>query len=442
MSKKIKIPIIRYLSYLLVVSLLFTGVTFSRYSMTTSGESTAHLARFQSSYEVDDISSTSIPNVNYWLNNGSVASTARTMRYTIKNSKNGIVSAVDVQGTLRIYLPAEMADHLALQLADQDAQSGTTRVCTPEIVLGELIYDENGNYRTYDNQTVDTSSFEDYYDNKTEGGHGQSVADEAMLVNGTLSTGSASRTLTAQSEGASGLTLSVSAQNKQTHYSLGFQRGKDENDYAPQLFLELQKAVDFYTVDITLPSMYLTAGQEQTRTYVLYFTLTERIGSEGLSGSWTDADNAMITTPPSGNGAYTYEGAEVLGYSFDQPAAYAGEETQTTVRVQCLYDGAGAYDVSLYHVAPISENSTASFVHPITFGGQSVLEGYDYGTALVFGTDTGTCSNTTGARDIDISALVGDPFAGDMHAYELLSKSYEVKFTALFAQASQSGGDV
>ena len=87
MSKKIKIPIIRYLSYLLVVSLLFTGVTFSRYSMTTSGESTAHLARFQSSYEVDDISSTSIPNVNYWLNNGSVASTARTMRYTIKNSK-------------------------------------------------------------------------------------------------------------------------------------------------------------------------------------------------------------------------------------------------------------------------------------------------------------------------------------------------------------------
>ena len=124
------------------------------------------------------------------------------MRYTIKNSKNGIVSAVDVQGTLRIYLPAEMADHLALQLADQDAQSGTTRVCTPEIVLGELIYDENGNYRTYDNQTVDTSSFEDYYDNKTEGGHGQSVADEAMLVNGTLSTGSASRTLTAQSEGA------------------------------------------------------------------------------------------------------------------------------------------------------------------------------------------------------------------------------------------------
>ena len=77
MSEKKKIPIIRYLSYLLVVSLLFTGVTFSRYSMTTSGDSSAPLSRFHCSYEVDEISATSIPNVDYWLKNDSAASTAR-----------------------------------------------------------------------------------------------------------------------------------------------------------------------------------------------------------------------------------------------------------------------------------------------------------------------------------------------------------------------------
>ena len=437
---KKKLPLIKYMACLLAVSVLFTGVTFSRYSMSMSGDMSLPLSRFHCTYAVEDISATSIPNVDYWLDNNSAASTARTLRYTISNSKDGVISDVDVQGRLRMYLPAEMASHLAFQIGRMDTQAGTMISFTPEIVFEELIFakntDEAANgavdrnaYLKHDGAVINTSEFKDYYDDGVQG-----ATDEDLVVNGTLDPNAESRAITATNVGGSGLSFTVSASVKQTEYSLGFHRGKDENDYAPQLYLDMRKETEFYAFDITLPSMTLTGGIAESRTYVLYLTLTERISVDDFRASWTQENSAMVTDPPAAGEEYFYNGARVLGYHFDESAKYDGTDDETTVRVQCLYDNDGGFDVTLHHVAPISEDSTANYVHPITPAEGSIA--FDAASGTFTNTlTTGVCSNN--GSPIYLGDINADPFlGGTLNAYSALSKSYETEFSALFVQAS------
>lgn len=451
MSEKKKIPIIRYLSYLLVVSLLFTGVTFSRYSMTTSGDSSAPLSRFHCSYEVDEISATSIPNVDYWLKNNSAASTARTLRYTVSNFKDDVTSDVAVKAHLRVYLPAEMARHLALQIGTMNIAEGTVTSYTPEIVLDELIAKREAD--TANAETViDTSSFKNYYDS---GVH--NAADEELTVSGSLESASP-RTISAVNRGGSGLSFTVTASTKEAQYSLGFQRGKNENDYAPQLFLDLVREMEFYTIDLYLPSMEFPAGQPLTKMYIVYLTLTEHLEGLDFDAYWSGADAVLATTdadgnvrvennsvlinsPPAAAGeAYYYNGAKVLGYHFDQTTQFEAQATaegespkSTTVRIQCLYNDEGGYKIKLFHVAPISEDSTENYVHPIEPDGQSSIK-FENGT-FSGNFKTGTCDQHV---DIDLKNITAHPFSGELNAYQVLSKSYEVNFKALFVQASES----
>ena len=451
MSEKKKIPIIRYLSYLLVVSLLFTGVTFSRYSMTTSGDSSAPLSRFHCSYEVDEISATSIPNVDYWLKNNSAASTARTLRYTVSNFKDDVTSDVAVRAHLRVYLPAEMARHLALQIGTMNIAEGTVTSYTPEIVLDELIAKREAD--TANAETViDTSSFINYYDS---GVH--NAADEELTVSGSLESASP-RTISAVNQGGSGLSFTITASTKEAQYSLGFQRGKNENDYAPQLFLDLVRKTEFYTIDLYLPSMEFPAGQPLTKMYIVYLTLTERLEGLDFDAYWSGADAVLATTdadgkvpvkdnsvlinsPPAAGEEYYYNGARVLGYHFDQTTQFDAQAMaegdtpkSTTVRIQCLYDDeGGGYDIKLFHVAPITEDSTENYVHPIEPDGQSSIK-FENGT-FSGNFKTGTCDQN---QKIDLTNIVAHPFTEGLNAYQVLSKSYEVNFKALFVQASES----
>lgn len=459
MSEKKKIPIIRYLSYLLVVSLLFTGVTFSRYSMTTSGDSSAPLSRFHCSYEVDEISATSIPNVNYWLNNKSAASTARTLRYTVSNFKDDVTSDVAVKAHLRVYLPAEMARHLALQIGTMNIAEGTVTSYTPEIVLDELIAKREAD--TANAETViDTSSFKNYYDS---GVH--NAADEELTVSGSLAESASPRTISAVNQGGSGLSFTITASTKEAQYSLGFQRGKNENDYAPQLFLDLVREMEFYTIDLYLPSMEFPAGQPLTKMYIVYLTLTKRVDSADFKAHWSGGqdvkavlattdeagkvpvkDNSvLINSPPAAAGeAYYYNGAKVLGYHFDQTTQFAAQATaegespkSTTVRIQCLYDGDGGYknNIKLFHVAPITEDSTENYVHPIESDGESAIVFDKTSNTFSGNFSTGTCDQN---QKIDLTNIVAHPFTEGLKAYQVLSKSYEVNFKALFVQASES----
>ena len=455
MSEKKKIPIIRYLSYLLVVSLLFTGVTFSRYSMTTSGDSSAPLSRFHCSYEVDEISATSIPNVDYWLKNNSAASTARTLRYTVSNFKDDVTSDVAVKAHLRVYLPAEMARHLALQIGTMNIAEGTVTSYTPEIVLDELIAKREAD--TANAETViDTSSFKNYYDS---GVH--NAADEELSVSGSLESASP-RTISAVNRGGSGLSFTITASTKEAQYSLGFQRGKNENDYAPQLFLDLVRETEFYTIDLYLPSMEFPAGQPLTKMYIVYLTLTKRVEGSDFDAHWSggegvdavrattdaagnvpvDKNSVLISSPPAAGEAYYYNGARVLGYHFDQTTQFAAEAMaegdtpkSTMVRIQCLYDNDGGYKIKLFHVAPITEDSTENYVHPITPAQGSAIVFNKENNTFSGNFSTGTCNQYI---DIDLKNITAHPFTGGLNAYQVLSKSYEVNFKALFVQASES----
>ena len=458
MSEKKKIPIIRYLSYLLVVSLLFTGVTFSRYSMTTSGDSSAPLSRFHCSYEVDEISATSIPNVNYWLKNNSAASTARTLRYSISNFKGDVTSDVAVKAHLRVYLPAEMARHLALQIGTMNIAEGTVTSYTPEIVLDELIAErEEDAAQGIAQTTLNTNIFANYYDS---GVH--NAADEELSVSGSLAESASPRTISAVNQGGSGLSFTITASTKEAQYSLGFQRGKNENDYAPQLFLDLVRKTEFYTIDLYLPSMEFPAGQPLTKMYIVYLTLTERLEGSDFDAHWSgvegvkavlatdeagkvpvDDNSVLIDFPPEADETYYYNGAKVLGYHFDQTTQFAAQATaegespkSTTVRIQCLYDDeGGGYDIKLFHVAPITEDSTENYVHPIESDGESAIVFDKKNNTFSGNFSTGTCDQN---QKIDLTNIVAHPFTEGLNAYQVLSKSYEVNFKALFVQASES----
>ena len=129
-----KIPIVKYLCYILAVSVLFTGVTLSRYTSGTSGDISSTLGRFVCSYEIENISALSMANGDYWLSSGNsqnAQTTYRTLRYTVSNYVAGAdgaperISDVDLQPSLRVRIPGEFADNLVFQFAEVNGSTYT-----------------------------------------------------------------------------------------------------------------------------------------------------------------------------------------------------------------------------------------------------------------------------------------------------------------------------
>lgn len=497
-SKIKKYPILTYLLYLLLVGILFTGVTFSRYTMSTSGGASVPLARFSCTYEVDDISSQNFPNIAYWLTSGAAASTSRSIRFTMRNYDAQAVSEVDVDGYVTFRLPAEMADNLALQLAYVDEAGGTyNNVFTHEIVISQLVYSDPKT-KTYENYgtngTFDTSNFSPYYnagvdkdDGEGEQGKAAGLIDETLAVTGSLQPVKgdkyAVRTITVSSPDGSKnepLYMEISAQVTNTSYAIGFQRGESENDYSAQLYLDLEEDIDYYTIRMRMPQrMHFKADKGQHKQFVMFISLTDMINDSDFEYRWQTTENNttvngeiattgtgekvtnnsdLINRPPKKDEAYYLEnGAKIVGWHFNQ------DVEEHTVRVTCAYDYDGGYDLTLQHIAPISVDSSSSFVHDMTFAGadgQSSVSSVSFDVKEGVPSDkkgsgqnfrkifkTGKCSNNV---SIDLSHLVISPLldkfvsedateAGtDVYfMYKVLSKSYDVSFRGLFVQASQ-----
>ena len=356
---------------MLLVSILFTGVTFSRYTMSTTGDVALSLARFSCRYELNTISSQSFPNTNYWLSNktpgngqeggetgegdatATATSTARSMRFDMANfdTENGktIVSQVDVRGYIKFTLPALLADHITLQLAYVDPEaSGSAEADTytynPEIVLGELIYEKEKDesagttipdsagtsiptltdtYEVYNNETLDTSTFTPYY-----GIEGRE-AEGNYMVSGTLKKDAATRRISLNEIDDNGVTeavpyMTITAESRTAKYAVGFQRGNSNDKFRSQLYLDLEKTMDYYTIVINDPNMVFKAttnddGQivGQEKTFVLFMALASSISDyshDMWQGTHVDEDNdgiydgicnscgaEMIITTPCGN---------------------------------------------------------------------------------------------------------------------------------------------
>ena len=469
-----KYPVFTYAFYLILVGILVTGVTFSRYSITQSGDVSTGVAAFDCSYTIEDFSSLNFNNSDYWLsagNDGSggmlAAGTAHTVRVTMKNSNNGKTSDTDVQAHLRVYMSSQLADNLAIQISTEQ-KAGTPSTYTPQIPLGELSCDDNGAYKTYNTQTIITSTDFKDYDAVGNDEAGKNEWDEQLTVSGTLENNGTLVVSGQESE----LGMTVTAQTRTVDYSVGFSRGVSSTP----VYLDLQREETYYTFDITLPSMLYAGGTENESTHVVYFTLTDGIDNAAYwyntvpqkdgDGGWyineatqdkqnvvpvydenglVEDMNELITNPS--QGYYFDDGKDkvkITGYHFEQEATYTddnGAQISTTVRVKCEYAEGGKYNVSLYHVAPLSETSAAHYVHPITWSGNVVLmEGVGYSAdSMPFESiPTGTCINSAGGMEIDISKITIDPIDADAPITVAVNRSYYFDITALFVQASET----
>ena len=492
-----KYPVFTYAFYLILVGILVTGVTFSRYSITQSGDVSTGVAAFDCSYTIEDFSSLNFNNSDYWLtagNDGSggmiAAGTAHTVRVTMKNSNNGKTSDTDVQAHLRVYMSSQLADNLAIQISTENT-AGTQNTYTPQIPLGELFYGttggtndngtpvlydkykDYGNDDTVDTAKVDTADFHNYGDRSE-------AEDEQLTVLGTLAdNGTLVVSGTPFDKGGSGLKMTVTAQQRTVNYAVGFSRGVSSTP----VYLDLRRDETYYTFDITLPSMLYKGGTENGSTHVVYFTLTDEIDNTAYwynTEPQQDAKGWYITTDedtetkqyvvpvyyandqlvedmdtliklPLQDYYYFKDGEDkvtITGYHFEQEATatYTDEnknevQISTTVRVKCEYAEGDNYNVSLYHVAPLSETSAAHYVHPIKWSGDVVLmEDVEYSKGYMpfKNISTGTCINSAGGMKIDISQITIDPIDEAAPITVAVNRSYYFDITALFVQASET----
>lgn len=443
------------------------------------------------------MSSNTFSNADYWLrpDDGSAPTplnTARTVRYTLSNSREGIVSEVDLQAAIRLYAPAEFIDSLAVQLAYLD---GTTPVpVTPQYVLSDLIYDGTA-YRDWDTSGSFYTGNSEPYEDLDYGERTLTMSGGITDTDGKLS-GSVSGVYTDNVNHANdgvvndiNTTITISASTTTARYSVGFQRNERmasqvmEGEYvmgenAPMLYLDLQKDVPYYTVDISTPEMFFEAGNDTSRVFVLYVTVVKQIKSEDLSLYWGDVEkysadywSSLLQAPAAGtdndtgnntgnNNEKSYNGALVTGYHFEREADVYDENGSvvghTTVRINKIYDyDNGGYTLEFEHVAPLSEGSdSATIAHPINEFYTDTKDDPENNPPVSIATIKtmddvqnlyGKCSNDGKSGYMSLNGFTDDPFVenyGETAAFYMLSQSlskgYSTKLNALFVQASES----
>ena len=277
------------------------------------------------------------------------------------------------------------------------------------------------NYNTY-SRTIETSGFRDYA--------AAACTDATLIMSGGLDTDGG--TVTAKWDVADNTTntLTITASKTMQTYSVGFRRVKgagdnlDENAIMPQLFLDLEKEMTFYTVELDIPSvMQFTGGTRQDHTFDLYLALTDNIqGSQGsdLNVDWkSDTHDSLLT-----NGG-TFNGAKVTGYHFDYDAAIYKKDKDgkweqngtTQIRVQKTFSAGenGGDLLTFHHVAPISE-TTVSYVHPIedfyTLGNNTFTKDDAPANIAAAQSCFGLCSQFQATRDQGVDPEYYISFAG------------------------------
>lgn len=384
----------RYISLLLIVAVLFSGVTFARYASMSEGSLTTGIARFDPSFTVDGVNSFTFGNSNYWQNYNEQwleqgKGSARTVRISLHN--DGEVDAMPA--VIHMEGPAEFWENVALQMTKANADGSAGDPYTTQLVIADLLRErgggdtENGEthnftYGAYiDWDSAETKTFStSTSDNFDQRGSGEEVL---AMSGGIVKTG----TVTASCEK---YTLRITASTKKEEYSVGFQR-RDEsaNEALPALYLDCRKEVLYYSVDLILPDDATqnpfvvepnnTDGTDDTsKGLVLFFTWTNSVsggdfnlgierGEDTASGgttesqteedgfTWTDLRDFTSGTP------LQFNGATVVGYHFNHLGVPCTQVVNnqtisgtTTVRINKRFNEDP--DVTYSHVATLKED--------------------------------------------------------------------------------------
>ena len=389
----------RYISLLLIVAVLFSGVTFARYASMSEGSLTTGIARFDPSFTVDGVNSFTFGNSNYWQNYNEQwleqgKGSARTVRISLHN--DGEIDAMPA--VIHMEGPAEFWENVALQMTKANADGSAGDPYTTQLVIADLLRErgggntENGethnytyngyiNWETAANKTFKTCS-SDSFDQRGE-------SEESLQMSGRIKTtdteGKDTFEGTVTAEGDN-YTLLITASMMEVEYSVGFQR-RDEtaNAALPALYLDCKKSVRYYSVDILLPDdatqNQFVVAPEKTDEFILFFTWTNSVsgedfdfgierGGDTASGGTTESqtENAGFTwtglsaladgqVPAE---APTFNGATVIGYHYNHLGVSCTQVVNnqtisgtTTVRINKRFNEDP--DVTYSHVATLKE---------------------------------------------------------------------------------------
>ena len=498
-------PLMRYLSLLLVVALLFSGVTFARYALERRGSIDTGVALFDASYTVEGVNSLTFGNQSYWMNYSGQwyeqgEGSARTVRIGMQNKSDVNVRA----NVLHMEGPAEFWENIALQLvatADNSVAAGDP--LTPQIVLADLLREVTGAYDA-NNQWVGIQNFEDdkeyhqytyanayiHWTNKsteneaTEGEFSTSFSDEFGAVEGigdadltmrggidatfdadgnVISVSESSVTASWETAEEDTWSMTITASMKMVQYSVGFARKQDQQTL-PVFYLDCEKSVPYYSIDITLPDTeyFNMAAGNGTTSVLAFLTWTNSSGSDDLStpvyqGEWStiapagDSQGGTQDGTQDGTQGGTFNEAQVTGYHFnytDVPAQRNKEAITTTVRMNYSYANGGI--TSWEHVASISSGDGVYAHDIVDSNGNIVILGTvpadsEEKMVVIANDSTYQCSGenpvTIAASDLEQCSSSYNPSEFEMVQGGSFSyateKGYEVRFSVSFVQASE-----
>ena len=395
-------PLVRYLGLLLAVALLFTGVTFARYATNSGIAASVGIAAFDVDYTIEGINSTTFGNMDYWQSSGGTwlaqgAGSARTVRIQYK-TKGGVA----VQPTLRPSDPAAFWENIALQLALGDDVGGTfaSASLSTQYVIADLLRvrgggttmgDETHNY-TYGSYIdwaaqlsangatggVFDTKFSDQFGQLGYAGAGQDeqLLGETLQMSGSMQASGGSVTAKRASKydengpisDVAALTMTITGTTKKAEqYSVGYAR-RDSSGGLPALYLDCQKSMPYYTIEIKADRLVLKPGE--TKTVILFMTWTNSVAPAELTDDVKVYDEKMEGLLKTGGYLDNSESIEVLGYHFNtsgvpvvqQNEEDAWEETgeTTTVCVTNTFASPGTEGTAV----------TATYEHIATLAGE------------------------------------------------------------------------
>lgn len=372
-TTKTSYPLMKYLSLLLAVALLFSGVTFARYLSNDRIDSSVGIARFDATYSIDRVNTTTFGNQNYWIETGTSgddipqgAGSEITVGITLKN--NGDTS---VQPTLHLEGPKEYWDHIALQLTTaRNVAMG--KVLTPQLVIKDIVGAPQGEFNTKPSEETDD--------------FGSLGGDATLTLKGNIDA-EGGRTATWTYDGFTNKMTIAKTEGTTIDYSVGFVR-QSEDDFLPPIYVDCRKETDIYSIDLELPALNVDAAKsaDGNRTaaeqrVVVWLTWTNdapnnsQAANTGFWGDLAAATERFTITSQNGENA-SEETITILGYHFDvsgvpvtdangTPVTDAnGTPTgkTTTVRIKKTL---GSEELEYFHVASINDNDGA-YTH--TFG--------------------------------------------------------------------------
>lgn len=473
-------PLMRYLSLLLVVALLFSGVTFARYALERRGSIDTGVALFDASYTVEGVNSLTFGNQSYWMNYSNQwyaqgEGSARTVRIGMQNKSDVKVRA----NVLHMEGPAEFWENIALQLvataADNSVAAGDP--LTPQIVLADLLREVTGAYDA-NNQWVGIQNFEDdkeyhqytyanayiHWTNKsteneaTEGEFSTSFSDEFGAVEGigdadltmsggidatfdaddnVISVSESSVTASWETAEEDTWSMTITASMQPVNYSVGFARSQNERSL-PVFYLDCKKEVPYYSIDITLPDTdyFNMAAGNGTTSVIAFLTWTNSSGSDDLStpvyqGEWSTIAPAGDSQGGTQDGTQggTFNEAQVTGYHFnytDVPAQRNKEAITTTVRMNYSYANGGI--TSWEHVASISSGDGV-YAHLLELQTDGSYKCSGENPVEITASALSQCNSSY--NPLEFEMVQGDSFS---FATE---KGYEVRFSVSFVQSSE-----